>query len=233
MSIRLRPSQARGHASHGWLKSDHTFSFADYHDPAQMGFRALRVINEDVVQPGTGFGMHGHRDMEIISYIVQGALAHEDTTGGKGILRRGDVQYMSAGTGVRHSEFNGSQSEEVRLLQIWILPPRSGLPPSYSQETVPDAAKRNTLRLIAAPESAAGVLATHRNIRVYAGLLEIGASVAHRLESGRGAWVQVVDGAIDINGVSMADGDGAAIEGVEEIAITARGKTELLLFDLD
>ncbi|MBF0562287.1 MAG: pirin family protein [Alphaproteobacteria bacterium] len=230
MSLILRPARERGHAHHGWLESFHTFSFADYYDPKHMGFRALRVINDDVIQPGTGFGTHGHRDMEIISYVVRGALAHEDTTGGKGVLRRGDVQYMSAGTGVRHSEYNASASEDVRLLQIWILPPRQGLAPSYSQETIPDTAKSNTLRLIAAPD---GGLVTHRDVRVHAGLLEGGIAVTHRLERGRGAWVQVVDGTIEVNGVTMTGGDGAAIEDVQDIVLTAVDRAELLLFDLD
>ncbi len=233
MSIVRRPARERGHASHGWLDSAHTFSFADYYDPAHMGFRALRVINEDVVRPGMGFGMHGHRDMEIISYVVGGALSHEDTTGGKGILRRGDVQYMSAGTGVRHSEYNASPLEDVRFLQIWILPPRQGLPPSYRQVAVPDAGKLNTLALLAAPDGAGAALTTHRDVRVYAGLLEAGAAVSHRLESGRGAWVQVVDGEVEINGVILNGGDGAAVEEVGTIAVTAQSRSEILLFDLD
>ncbi|MEI8396751.1 MAG: pirin family protein [Rhodospirillaceae bacterium] len=253
MSIILRPSRERGHATHGWLDSFHSFSFADYYDPEHMGFRALRVINDDVIQPGAGFGMHGHRDMEIITYIIRGALAHEDTTGGKGMIRRGEVQYMSAGTGVRHSEFNASGTEDARLLQIWIVPPREGLAPSYSQQSIPEASKLNTLRLIAAPDGADGSLITHRDVRVYAGLLEAGAGVSHRLEPGRGAWLQVVDGAIEVNngevnngevnngevnngevnGVTLAAGDGAAIENIENITLTARDRAEILLFDLD
>ena len=231
--IRRRPAEERGHANHGWLKSAHSFSFADYYDPAQMGFRALRVINEDVVQPGTGFGMHGHRDMEIISYVINGALAHEDTTGCSGVLRRGDVQYMSAGTGIRHSESNPSGSEEVHFLQIWILPPRQGLPPSYRQVNIPDSEKRNTLRLLAAPDGTDGVLVTHRDVRLYAGVLEPGVSVSHRPKEGRGTWIQVVDGTLDVNGVPMSRGDGASIENVETIVITVQDKSELLLFDLD
>ncbi|CCG40184.1 pirin family protein [Magnetospirillum molischianum] len=233
MSLVLRPADERGHANHGWLDSHHTFSFADYYDSVHMGFRALRVINEDIVRPGTGFGMHGHRDMEIVSYVVGGVLAHEDTTGSKGVLRRGDIQYMSAGTGIRHSEVNGSQTEDVHLLQIWIEPPRLGLPPSYRQQTVPDASKRNVLRLIAGQDGSDGVLTTHRDVRVYAGMLEPGASVTHQLQAGRGVWLQLVDGTLDVNGVAMAPGDGAAIEREETIRITSRSKTEFLLFDLD
>ena len=231
--IRLRPAKERGQANHGWLESAHTFSFADYYDPAHMGFRALRVINEDTVRPESGFGMHGHRDMEIISYVIGGALAHEDTTGSTGVLRRGDVQYMSAGTGIRHSESNPSRSEDVHFLQIWILPSRQGLPPSYRQVSVPDAEKHNTLRLLAAPDGTDGVLATHRDVRLYAGVLDAGVSVSHRPENGRGTWIQVVGGAIDVNGVQMSRGDGASIEDVESIVISARDRAELLLFDLD
>ena len=233
MSMVLRPARERGHADHGWLNSAHSFSFADYYDPAHMGFRALRVINEDVVRPGTGFGMHGHRDMEIISYVIRGTLAHEDTMGGKGVLRRGDVQYMSAGTGIRHSEFNGSSSEDVHFLQLWILPPRQGGPPSYRQESIPDQDKLNTLKLIAAPDGAGGVLVCHRDIRVFAGLLEPGAAVSHRLESGRGAWIQLVSGSLDVDGLTMTAGDGVAIEETGAIGITAQARSELLLFDLD
>ncbi|MEI7608635.1 MAG: pirin family protein [Rhodospirillaceae bacterium] len=231
--IRLRPAKERGQANHGWLESAHTFSFADYYDPAHMGFRALRVINEDTVRSGTGFGMHGHRDMEIISYVIDGALAHEDTTGCKGVLRRGDVQYMSAGTGIRHSESNPSRSKDVHFLQIWILPSRQGLPPVYRQVSVPDAEKHNTLRLLAAPGGTDGVLATHRDVRLYAGVLEAGVSVSHRPENDRGTWIQLVDGAIDVNGVRMSRGDGASIEDTDTIVITVRERAELLLFDLD
>ena len=231
--IRLRPARERGHANHGWLDSAHTFSFADYYDPAHMGFRALRVINEDTVRPGTGFGKHGHRDMEIVSYVVSGALAHEDSIGGKGELRRGDVQYMSAGTGIRHSEFNASSSEDVHFLQIWIVPPRQGLEPSYRQVNIPDAEKLNRLRLLAGPGGGEGALVTHRDVAIYAGLLDAGVTVSHRPADGRGVWIQVVNGAIEVNGVTMGGGDGAAIEGVETIAITASSRAELLLFDLD
>ncbi|MCR6632795.1 MAG: pirin family protein [Magnetospirillum sp.] len=232
MTIALRPSEARGHANHGWLDSFHTFSFAHYYDPAHMGFRSLRVINDDVVRPGAGFATHGHRDMEIVSYVVRGALAHEDTTGGKGVLRRGDVQVMSAGTGLRHSEYNGSRQEEVRFLQIWILPPAEGLPPSYDQRAIPEADKRNRLAVIAAPDGAGGTLPLHQDAWVYASLLDQGATVTHKLAAGRGAWVQVVDGALTVNGSAMKGGDGLAVEDVERLDIAAQADSEFLLFDL-
>jgi len=232
MTITLRPSHARGHADHGWLDSHHSFSFADYDDPRYMGFRALRVINDDIVQPGTGFGTHGHRDMEIISYVVHGALEHQDTTGGNGVLRRGDVQRMSAGTGVRHSEYNASRQDDVRFLQIWILPERDGLPPSYEQATFPDAAKRNRLFLIAAPGGVEGALPIHQDVRVHASVLDAGVSLRHSLAPGRGGWVQVVDGSLTVNGQALSTGDGAAIQSVETITITGQTETEFLFFDL-
>jgi redox-sensitive bicupin YhaK (pirin superfamily) len=232
MTIALRPSEARGHADHGWLDTRHTFSFAHYYDPAHMGYRSLRVINDDVLKPGSGFPMHGHRDMEIVTYLVRGALAHEDSTGGSGVLRRGDVQSMSAGTGVRHSEFNASDKEDLRLLQIWILPDRDGHKPTYRQANVADAAKRNTLKLVADPEGREGALVIHQDARVHAGLLDQGSTVEHALAPGRGAWIQVIDGAIEVNGEKLRTGDGAAVEGVDSIAIAALEKSELLLFDL-
>jgi redox-sensitive bicupin YhaK (pirin superfamily) len=233
MTITVRPAAERGHANFGWLDSRHSFSFGHYYDAAHMGFRDLRVINEDVVAPGGGFPTHGHSDMEILSYVVRGALAHKDTTGGEGVLKRGDVQAMSAGTGVRHSEFNGSRGEDVRFLQIWILPERPGLPAGYSQANVPDEAKRNILRLIAAPNGGdADALPLHQDVRVYASLLDAGTAVEHRLLPGRGAWVQVVDGAVTVNGQALAAGDGAAIEDAERLEIVASAASELLLFDL-
>lgn len=233
MSLTLRPAGERGQASHGWLDSAHTFSFADYYDPAHMGFRALRVINDDVIQPAMGFGQHGHRDMEIVTYVVRGALAHRDTIGGRGVLTRGDVQAMSAGSGLRHSEFNASDSEAVRLLQIWILPERTRTVPSYHQQTIPDAAKHNALRLIADRAGTGGVLRIGRDSSIHAALLDPGMTVAHPLGRGRGAWVQVVDGDLDLDGVAMSGGDGAAIEGEATVTLTARRRAEVLLFDLD
>ena len=232
MNAILRPAEERGHANHGWLDTHHSFSFAHYFDPSHMGFRSLRVINDDVVKPGTGFANHGHRDMEIISYVVSGALAHEDSAGGKGVIRRGDIQVMSAGTGIRHSEYNASRQDNVRFLQIWILPPREGLLPSYDQRTIPEANKFNRLALLAGPEGSGAALPIHQDARTYASLLEAGRAVSHPLQPGRGAWVQVVDGAITVNGVAMNDGDGLAIEDAAVVEIQAVSDTEFLLFDL-
>jgi redox-sensitive bicupin YhaK (pirin superfamily) len=232
MTSALRPAAERGHANFGWLDSHHSFSFANYYDPRHMGFRKLRVINDDTVSPDGGFDTHGHRDMEIISYVVRGALAHRDTTGGDGVLKRGDVQAMSAGTGVRHSEFNASGEEDVRFLQIWILPEQDGLPAAYRQAHFPDEAKRNKLRLIVAPGGPDGALGINQDVRVYASLLDDGAAVGHKLAAGRGAWVQVVDGGIEVNGKTLKSGDGLAIEDVERLDIAARGNAEFLLFDL-
>jgi quercetin 2,3-dioxygenase len=232
MTIMHRPSEARGRETLGWLDSRHSFSFGHYYDPKHMGFRSLRVINDDTVAPGGGFPSHGHRDMEIISYVVQGGLAHRDSTGGDGVLRRGDVQAMSAGTGVRHSEFNASDQAPVRFLQIWVIPEHQGLPVAYRQTHVSDDDKRNTLRLIVAPEASDGALRINQDARVYASLLEAGKSVTHRIETGRGAWVQVVDGEIDVNGTMLHSGDGIAIEHIDRVAIAAAKNSEFLLFDL-
>ncbi len=232
MTITVRPSEARGHAEHGWLDSRHSFSFAHYYDPRYMGFRALRVINEDVIQPATGFGTHGHRDMEILTYIVEGALEHQDSTGERSQIRRGEVQRMSAGSGIRHSEFNASDQQLVKLLQIWLLPDSEGFSPSYQQKLFDAAEKRNRLCLLAARDGADGVLSIHQDALVYASLLDAGASVEHRLRPGRGAWLQVVDGAVSVNGQDLKAGDGAAIEEVPAIAIAAQTASEFLLFDL-
>ena len=232
MTIMHRPSEARGRENLGWLDSRHSFSFGHYYDPKHMGFRSLRVINDDTVAPGGGFPTHGHRDMEIISYIVQGGLAHRDSTGGEGVLKRGDVQAMSAGTGVRHSEFNASNDEAVRFLQIWIIPQYQGLPAAYRQAHVSDEDKRNTLYLIVAPEAADGALGINQDARIYASLLEAGKSVAHRIETDRGAWIQVVDGELDVNGTMLRSGDGIAVEHVSSVAIVAVKNSEFLLFDL-
>jgi quercetin 2,3-dioxygenase len=232
MTIMHRPSEARGREHLDWLDSRHSFSFGHYYDPKHMGFRSLRVINDDTVAPGGGFPTHGHRDMEIISYVVQGGLAHRDSTGGDGVVRRGDVQAMSAGTGVRHSEFNDSTEEPVHFLQIWIIPERQGLPAAYRQTHVSDDDKRNRLRLIVAREAKEGALGINQDARIYASLLEAGKNAVHTLEKGRGAWVQVVDGVIDVNGATLTTGDGVAIEDVDSIAIMALKNSEFLLFDL-
>ena len=232
MTIMHRPSEARGRENLDWLDSRHSFSFGHYYDPKHMGFRSLRVINDDTVAPGGGFPTHGHRDMEIISYVIEGGLAHRDSTGGDGVVRRGDVQAMSAGTGVRHSEFNDSTEEPVHFLQIWIIPERQGLPAAYRQTHVSDEEKRNKLRLIVAPDAKDGALGINQDARIYASLLEAGQNVVHSLEKSRGAWVQVVDGVIDVNGTTLTTGDGIAIEDVDSVAIVGLKNSEFLLFDL-
>jgi redox-sensitive bicupin YhaK (pirin superfamily) len=233
--ITLRPAAERGHFDHGWLNTYHSFSFADYHDPRHTHFRGLRVINEDTVQPGGGFGTHPHRDMEIITYILEGALAHKDSMGTGSTIVPGDVQRMSAGSGVLHSEFNHSRDELVHLLQIWIFPSERGLKPSYEQKTFAAEEKLNRLRLVASPDASDGSVILHSDAQIYGSLLEPGASVKHALAQGRGAWIQVVSGAIEVNGKRLAAGDGAAIENEELLTITGRsesGRSEFLLFDL-
>ena len=228
-----RPAAERGHADHGWLDTHHTFSFAHYHDPAHMGFRSLRVINDDVVSPGQGFGTHGHRDMEIITYVIDGALEHKDSLGTGSVLRRGDVQRMSAGSGVTHSEFNHSRTDGLRLLQIWVLPEAAGITPGYQEKRYDDDAKRGRLRLIVAPDGAEGALDIHQDVRLYASLLDKGAGVRHELQSGRHAWVQVVSGRLAINGVELAHGDGAAVSDETQLEFAALDDVEFLLFDLN
>lgn len=233
--ITTRPAAERGHFDHGWLNTYHTFSFADYHDPRHTHFRGLRVINEDTVQPGGGFGTHPHRDMEIITYILQGAVAHKDSMGTGSTIVPGDVQRMSAGTGVLHSEFNHSRDELVHLLQIWIFPSERGLKPSYEQKTFTAEEKLNRLRLVASPDASEGSVILHSDARIYGSLLGPGASVTHALAQERGAWIQVVSGAIEVNGKRLAVGDGAAIENEKLLTITGRaesGRSEFLLFDL-
>ncbi len=232
--ITIRKADERGRFDHGWLDTRHTFSFADYHDEAHMGFRTLRVINEDRVTPGEGFPAHGHRDMEIISYVLEGALAHRDSTGGEGVLRPGEVQRMSAGTGVTHSEFNGSRSEPVHFLQIWILPDRPGHRPGYEQKLFPEAERQGKLRLVASPDAAGGSLAIHQDARVYATILGKGEPVRHALAPGRHAWVQVARGEVTVNGRILEAGDGAALsdEAAVKLAGAGAGEAEVLLFDL-
>ncbi len=232
--ITIRKADERGHFDHGWLDTRHTFSFADYYDEAHIGFRGLRVINEDRVQPGEGFPKHGHRDMEILSYVLSGALAHEDSTGGKGVLVPGEVQRMSAGTGVRHSEFNGSKDEPVHFLQIWILPDREGHEPSYEQKPFPYSEKRNQLRLVASPDGAGGALRIHADARVFATVLGRNDGVRYALPPGRHAWIQVARGELTVNGKTLRAGDGAAVSEEAEIVLAGRGDdpSEALLFDL-
>ena len=230
--IKIRKAEARGHFDFGWLNTYHTFSFGDYYDPSHMAFRSLRVINEDVVAPGRGFPTHGHRDMEIITYIIEGALEHRDSMGNGSIIRRGDAQRMSAGTGVRHSESNPSRDEPVHLLQIWIMPEREGQQPEYEEKKFSDEEKRNRLRLIVSPDGEEGAVRIHQDAKIYASVLDEGKSVNHLVRTGRHAWVQVAAGAVEINGTELKHGDGAAVSGEAQLVITAAHPSEILLFDL-
>jgi quercetin 2,3-dioxygenase len=230
--LTVRPATERGHADHGWLDTNHTFSFADYYDPKHMGFRALRVINEDRVAPGRGFGTHGHRDMEIVSYVVDGALEHKDSMGTGSVIRPGDVQRMTAGTGVQHSEYNASKSEPVHFLQIWILPEAERLAPGYEQKTFSVDDKKNRLRLVASRDGRDGSVVVHQDVALYASVLDTGAEVAHPLAKGRHAWVQVVRGAVEANGRRLAAGDGASLSDEANVALRALEASELLVFDL-
>ena len=230
--IAVRRAEERGHAEHGWLESYHTFSFADYQDPRHMGFRTLRVINEDRVQPGRGFGTHGHEDMEIVSYVLDGALAHRDSLGTGSVIRPGDVQRMSAGTGVRHSEFNASQDALVHFLQIWILPDRRAIAPSYEQRSFSSEERRNRWRLVVSPDGRDGALTIHQDASIYATLLAKDASVEHTLAAGRHAWLQVARGVVRLNGVELVEGDGAAVSDERRLEMAADHDTEALLFDL-
>jgi quercetin 2,3-dioxygenase len=228
----VRKSGDRGHADHGWLDSRHTFSFADYHDPAHMGFRALRVINEDRVAPGQGFGRHAHRDMEIISYVLEGGLEHRDSTGAGAVIRPGDVQRMSAGTGVMHSEYNASRQAPVHFLQIWITPDRRGLPPGYEQKTFSEADKAGKLRLVAAPDGAEGSVTIQASARLYAGVFGAGQSADHALAPGRHAWVHVVRGSARVNGTALGAGDAVALSEERTVRIEGIDAGEVLVFDL-
>ena len=231
--ITLRRAQDRGHANHGWLDTHHTFSFADYHDQDNMGFRSLRVINDDTVAPGEGFGTHGHRDMEIISYVLEGALSHKDSMGTQATLRPGDIQVMSAGTGVRHSEFNGDSKEKVHFLQMWIVPDKTGSKPRYADKNIPTADKLNQLRLLASADGRDGSLPIHQDASVYATVVEPGHSLKLDLKPGRAAWVHVARGSLQVNGQSLAAGDGVALtdeQAVELSATNAQG--EAIVFDL-
>jgi len=231
--IRKRPASARGHFDHSWLDTWHSFSFGHYQDPEHMGFHSLRVINDDVIQPGRGFGMHGHRDMEIVTYVLDGALAHEDNLGNGSVLRSGDVQRMSAGTGVMHSEFNHSADEAVRLLQIWLLPERDGITPGWEEKRFESQEKRGRLRLIVSPDGTEGSLRIHRDVRIYAAVLVDGESVTVDLDPARHAWVQVARGTVTVNDEELSAGDGAAISGENILQFTGARETEFLLFDLD
>ena len=230
--MQTRLAKDRGHANHGWLDSFHSFSFADYHDPEHMGFGPLRVINEDRVQPGTGFGTHGHRDMEIISYVLEGALEHKDSMGNGSVIRPGAVQRMSAGTGVRHSEYNPSRSEPVHFLQIWIEPDKRSVAPSYEEIHIEADSKRGQLRLVASPDGAEGSVRIHQDARLYATLLDGADAVAHTLASGRRAYVHVVRGSLNVNGQPLAAGDALKVWGEGALKLEGGRAAEVLVFDL-
>lgn len=230
--ITIRPGDERGRSRLSWLDSRHSFSFGDYHDPAHMGFRALRVINEDRVSPGAGFPTHGHRDMEIISYVLDGALEHKDSTGATSVIRPGEVQRMTAGTGVRHSEYNASQADMVHFLQIWILPEKEGLKPGYEQRYFPPADKRGKLRLVASRDGSEGSVTVHQDVDLYASLLVPGERIGFDLRSARHAWIQIARGAVRLNGMPLKAGDGAAVSAENKIEIEGESAAEVLLFDL-
>ncbi len=230
--LTVRPSTERGYADHGWLKSFHSFSFAGYHDPAHMGWGNLRVINEDWIAAGTGFGTHGHRDMEIISYVVEGELAHKDSMGNVKGIPPGDVQRMSAGRGVQHSEFNHAPNATTHLLQIWIEPNVTGIVPSYEQKTFTAAEKSGRLKLVAAPDGADGAVTIHADARLYVGLLDGAQTAELALAAGRKGYVQIVNGALAVNGVQLRAGDAALLDGEPQIRLTEGAQAEVLVFDL-
>ncbi|MBM4246378.1 MAG: pirin family protein [Deltaproteobacteria bacterium] len=228
----VRRSDARGHADHGWLDSRHTFSFADYHDPAHMGFRALRVINEDRVAPGRGFGRHPHRDMEILTYVVSGAVQHADSMGNRAVVRPGEIQRMTAGTGVTHSEVNPSPAEDLHLLQIWIEPDRRGYDPGYEQVRYADRDRNGRLVQLAAREPQSGAVRIHQDVSLWTAALERGARVVHDLAPGRHGWLQVVEGTVEVAGHRLSAGDGLAVSDETNVAIAGIEPAEILLFDL-
>jgi len=230
--ITIRKAEERGHFDFGWLNTYHSFSFGDYYDPKHTQFRTLRVINEDFVQPGRGFPTHGHRDMEIITYILQGALEHRDSMGSGSIIRRGDAQRMSAGTGVTHSEANPSPDEPVHLLQIWIFPSKQDMQPEYEEKKFSDEEKRNKLRLIVSPEGSEGSVKIHQDAKIYASLLDERREVVHSLEEGRSAWLQIAAGSVTLNDIALKQGDGVAVSQESNLRISAQQAAEVLLFDL-
>jgi redox-sensitive bicupin YhaK (pirin superfamily) len=232
-TLNIRRANERGHADHGWLNSHHTFSFANYYDPAQMGFRSLRVINDDRVASGQGFGTHPHRDMEIFSYVLAGALQHKDSLGNGSVLKPGQIQLMSAGRGVTHSEFNPSQSEPLHFLQIWIQPRERGLAPSYT-EWRPEPAQADAAKvLIISPDGRNGSATIHQDADIYRIRLKPGQTVTHGLKAGRGAWLQIAEGVLTLNGVALQTGDGASTEQAGELTLIAAQPTEAILFDLN
>jgi redox-sensitive bicupin YhaK (pirin superfamily) len=230
--IQVRKAGERGHFDHGWLDTSHTFSFGDYYDPNHMGFRSLRVINDDRVQPGRGFGIHPHRDMEIVTYVLEGELAHKDSMGNRSTLRAGELQRMTAGTGVLHSEFNPSSKEWVHLYQIWLLPDRRGLEPSYQELALGDERQNGRWRLVASPDGADGSLTIHQDARLYLTSLAPGQAVEHRLAAGRAAWLQVTRGSVRVHGNDLTAGDGVAVTDEEALTVQGLDASEVLLFDL-
>jgi len=230
--IEVRRAEDRGNTRTDWLDSHHTFSFADYYDVRYHQFRTLRVFNEDFVKPGKGFGKHFHRDMEILSYVLEGSLAHRDSSGGDGVIRPGEWQRMSAGSGISHSEYNGSQDEQVHFLQIWILPNRKGIPPGYEQKEFPASAKTDQWRIVASPEGENASLVIHQDAKVYNTVLSKGAFLSHELKARRFAWIQIVRGEVRVNGCSLKSSDGAAIGSEPEVKVQAVKESEIILFDL-
>jgi redox-sensitive bicupin YhaK (pirin superfamily) len=230
--IEIRRSGDRGHANHGWLDSYHSFSFAHYYDPAYMGYSALRVINEDIIAPAQGFGLHPHRDMEIVTYMIQGSLRHQDSMGNGSVIRAGDVQRMSAGSGVRHSEFNASNEESAHLLQIWLLPEVGGITPSYEEKHFAAANKTNQWCLIASHDARDGSLLVHQDMALFATILSAGRQLDYQPQLGRSVYLQIAKGHIVLNGLTLVQGDAAMIDSVEKIEITAQHEAEILLFDL-
>jgi hypothetical protein len=232
MEIQIRRASERGHADHGWLDTSHTFSFADYYDPRFMGFRSLRVINEDKVAPGRGFGRHPHANMEIVTYVLDGELGHQDSMGNGSVIRPGEVQRMSAGTGITHSEMNASSTRPVHFMQIWILPDKQGYPPSYEQKAFSEEARRGKLCIVASGDGREGAVTVHQDVTLAATLLAPGQKVEHELRTDRYAWVQVARGAIDLDGKRLSAGDGAAVKGQGVLALVGAVDAEVLVFDL-
>jgi quercetin 2,3-dioxygenase len=230
--ITVRRASDRGQGQYGWLDTRHTFSFNNYHDPRHMSFRVLRVMNEDWIAPGQGFGTHGHRDMEIITYVLEGALAHKDSLGNGSVLRPGEFQRMTAGTGIEHSEFNPSDSEPVHLYQIWLFPDRRGLPPSYDQRAFPGEERKARLRVVASPDGRDGSLTIYQDAEVFLTTLDAGEHVTHTLAPGRHAWIQVMRGAVKLDNLDLAAGDGAAVSDLSSVTLMAAQSSEVMLFDL-
>ena len=231
--IQIRKSEERGQANWGWLKARHSFSFGEYHDPNHMGFRELRVMNEDLIEPGRGFGTHSHRDMEIVTYVYEGMILHKDSMGNQSVLREGEIQRMSAGWGIEHSEYNGSVVEPLRLLQIWIQPDQKGVKPGYEQRAIPDEERQDQLSLIVSPDGREHSLKIHQDISIYSAILMTAREVRHSLSPDRHAWVQLVKGGLSMNGNTLQAGDGAAVSQEKSLHFVAHEASEFLLFDLN